>query len=160
MGTVVGRVAWGKRTMKVQRKISLAGVSFVALLLSATAVAWADATIRVSLTGERDAKMGVHLDVNTIKAGNVVFVVANDATKTSHEMILVKLKAKGEQLPVDPAKHRINEKQIHLLGEVANLKPGASGQLKVSVGAGDYLLICNIKGHYEAGMAAALTVTD
>jgi uncharacterized cupredoxin-like copper-binding protein len=123
--------------MKAQRKFSLAGVSFVALLLCATATAWADATIRVTLTGERDAKMGVILDVNTIKAGNVVFVVVNDATKTSHEMILVKLKAKGEQLPLDSAKHRINEKQIHLLGEVSNLKPGVSGQLKVNVSAGD-----------------------
>ena len=42
----------------------------------------------------------------------------------------------------------------------ANLKPGATGQLKVNVLAGDYLLNCNIRGHYETGMVAPLTVVD
>jgi uncharacterized cupredoxin-like copper-binding protein len=80
--------------------------------------------------------------------------------RTPHEVILVKLKAKGEQLPLDKAKHRINEKQINSLGEISNLKAWGNGQLIVNVVAGDYLLICNIKGHYEAGMVAALTVTE
>src|SRR3984893_19304168 len=146
--------------MKAQMRIWLASVSLIAVSLCATAVAWADETIRVSLIGEGNDKMSVRLDVNSVKAGNLVFVVVNEAQKTPHEMILVKLKAKGEQLPLDKAKHRINEKLINSLGEIANLKAGGNGQLKVNVIAGNYLLICNIKGHYEAGMVAALTVTE
>src|SRR5262245_46851230 len=92
--------------------------------------------------------MGMRLDVDTVKAGNVTF--------TAHEMILVKFKATGEQLPPDRAKHRINEKQMNSLGENSNLKPGANGQLTANVVAGDDLLICSIKGHYEAGMVATL----
>ena len=146
--------------MKSQLKILLASV-LATLPLCAITSAWADETIRVSLTGEKnDKKMGMKLDVNAVKAGNVVFVVTNDAKSTSHEVILVKLKAKGEQLPFDKAKHRIDEKQINSIGEISNLKPGANGQLKANLVAGDYLLICNIKGHYEAGMVATLTVAE
>jgi len=147
--------------MKSQLKILLASLPLATLPLCATTSAWADETIRVSLTGEKnDKKMGVKLDVDTVKAGSVVFVVSNDAKSTPHELILVKLKAKGEHLPFDKAKHRINEKQINSIGEISNLKPGANGQLKANLVAGDYLLICNIKGHYEAGMLAALTVAE
>src|SRR5262245_10102355 len=146
--------------MKSQLKMLLASVPLATLPLCAITSAWADETIRVSLTGEKNEKMGVKLDVDTIKAGNVVFVVTNDAKSTPHEVILVKLKAKGEQLPFDKAKHRINEKQINSIGEISNLKPGANGQLKANLVAGDYLLICNIKGHYEAGMVATLTVAE
>jgi uncharacterized cupredoxin-like copper-binding protein len=146
--------------MKAQLKTLLTSVSLATLLLCAMTTAWADGTIRVSLTGEKDETMGVKLDVDTIKAGNVTFVVTNDAKNTSHEMILVKLKAKGERLPLDKAKHRINEKLVNSLGEISNLKPGATGQLKLNLVAGDYLLICNVKGHYEAGMVAPLTVVE
>jgi uncharacterized cupredoxin-like copper-binding protein len=147
--------------MKAQLKVLLAGVSLVAVSLCVISTVWADATIRVSLTGERnDAKMGVKLGVASVKPGHLVFVVANDAKRTTHELILVKLKSKEEQLALDQAKHRIDEKQIHSLAEIANLKPGASGQLKVDVTPGDYLLICNIKGHYEAGMVAPLSVAE
>ena len=147
--------------MKGQLKNLLASVSLAVLpLLGAITSASADGVIRVSLIGEKNDKMGMKLDVDTVKAGNVTFVVTNDAKRTPHEMILVMLKANGEQLPLDRAKHRINEKQINSLGEISNLKPGASGQLKANVVAGDYLLICNIKGHYEAGMVATLTVAE
>jgi hypothetical protein len=61
--------------------------------------------------------MSMKLDVDTVKAGTITFVVTNDAKRTPHEMILVKLKAKGEQLPLDGAKQRINEKQINSLGD-------------------------------------------
>jgi uncharacterized cupredoxin-like copper-binding protein len=145
--------------MKTMLKVLLA--SLATLLLCAATAAWADGTIRVSLTGEKSGdKMGMKIDVDTVKAGNVTFVVTNDAKTTPHEMILVKLAAKGEQMPLDKVKHRINEKQINSLGEISNLKPGATGQLKAKVVPGDYLLICNMKGHYEAGMVATLTVTE
>jgi uncharacterized cupredoxin-like copper-binding protein len=45
------------------------------------------------------------------------------------------------------------------MGEVAELKPGADGELKAKLVPGSYVLLCNIKGHFQAGMRAMLTVT-
>jgi uncharacterized cupredoxin-like copper-binding protein len=56
-------------------------------------------------------------------------------------------------------KDRIDEGKLKSMGEVAGLKPGATGSLKVKLAAGDYLLLCNHKSHYHAGMYTAFTVT-
>lgn len=129
------------------------------LTFASGTAALADTVVKVKLTGESHEKMGLEAIPASVPAGKVEFDVTNAAMKTGHEMILVKLAAKGETLPLDPAKHRIDEKAIKSLGEVSNLKAGANGVLKASVTAGDYMLICNIKGHFEAGMMAPFTVT-
>lgn len=103
--------------------------------------------------------MTLTLDHSTIKAGETIFQVHNDAMTEEHEMVLVKLKSADQKIDVVAAKHRIDEKQLKSLGEVSELKPGADGKLKAKLAPGAYLLLCNIKGHYEAGMHATLTVT-
>jgi len=37
--------------------------------------------------------------------------------------------------------------------------PGASGWVTVTLAPGQYELVCNLAGHYTAGMYAQLTVT-
>jgi len=39
------------------------------------------------------------------------------------------------------------------------MQPNASKTLDVTLAAGSYLLICNVPGHYAAGMVTPLTVT-
>ena len=136
---------------------------FVALLscggLGLGSAAWADTKISVKLTGEAHEKMGAELSQSTVPAGPVEFDVTNAAAKTGHEMIVIKLKAKDEKLTVEPGTGRVDEKALKSLGEVSKLKPGAGDTLKVDLKPGDYLVFCNHKGHYEAGMEAPLTVT-
>lgn len=131
--------------------------ALTAICLSAPA--FAATTIKVIEGGEGGGPMTLTLDQPTVKAGDVVFAVHNDAVSEAHEMVLVRLKAANEEVSVIAAKHRVDEKALKSLGEVSDLKPGADGTLKAKLKAGTYLLLCNIKGHYEAGMHAKLTVT-
>ena len=121
--------------------------------------ALAETVVDVSLTGETGAKMGMDLSTSSVPAGKVRFDVVNAAAETGHEMIVIKLPTQGAKLPLDPTKHRIDEKAVKSLGEVSGLKGGQKGSLTVALTAGDYELVCNHKGHYEAGMYAPFTVT-
>jgi uncharacterized cupredoxin-like copper-binding protein len=116
-------------------------------------------TVKVVEGGEGGGPMTLSVDQPTIKAGETMFMVHNDAVTEEHEMVLVKLESPDATVNVVAGKHRVDEKQLKSMGEVSELKPGADGQLKAKLTAGSYLLLCNIKGHYEAGMHATLTVT-
>ncbi|MBB3545244.1 MULTISPECIES: sulfocyanin-like copper-binding protein [unclassified Rhizobium] len=131
---------------------------FAAVSIASTS--WAATTVKVVEGGEGGGPMTLTLDQSTIKAGETVFAVHNDAMTEEHEMVLVKLKTSDQKIPLVKSKHRVDEKQLKSLGEVSDLKPGADGQLKAKLSAGSYLLLCNIKGHFESGMQAKLTVTE
>ncbi|KSV65631.1 hypothetical protein N185_33245 [Sinorhizobium sp. GW3] len=122
--------------------------------------AFAATVVKVTEGGEAGGPMTLTLDHSTIKAGETTFLVHNDAITEEHEMVLVKLKSADQQIVVDSAKGRINEKTLKSMGEVSELKPGSEGQLTAKLAPGSYALLCNIKDHYEAGMHAMLTVTE
>jgi uncharacterized cupredoxin-like copper-binding protein len=130
-----------------------AGLSIVA------SQAFAASIIKVVEDGEGGGKMSLQLDPATVKAGPATFQVTNHAATEDHEMIVVRLKSADQKIPFIAAKNRVDEKKLKNLGEVEDIKPSASGELKVTLKEGTYLVFCNIKGHYEAGMQSRLTVT-
>ena len=130
-----------------------------AILFVSSVPGWASSTVNVTLTGDAGDKMGVTLDTTAVPAGIVKFVVKNGADVTDHEMVVVKLKTKGEMMPMMEGKHRVDEDKLMSMGEVSELQPGASGEMSAQLGEGDYFLLCNLKSHYEAGMFATFTVT-
>lgn len=121
--------------------------------------ALAAATVKVIESGEGGGAMTLKLDPPTANPGAVTFNVHNDAVTEEHEMVLVKLKSADQKIPFNAKKDRVDEKRLKSLGEVSELKPGADGKLTVDLKAGTYLLLCNIKGHYSAGMHGLLTVS-
>jgi uncharacterized cupredoxin-like copper-binding protein len=105
------------------------------------------------------ATMGIKAAPATAKAGVVTFKVKNDSKDTIHEMIVMFLADPTKPLPYIDADQRVDEDKAGDKGEVSELDPGKSGSLTVSLKAGKYLLICNVAGHYAAGMWTEFTVT-
>jgi uncharacterized cupredoxin-like copper-binding protein len=134
---------------------ALATLSFTQVMAAAPA-----AKIQVALDGEADQPMKINVDKPSVKAGLVEFDVKNVALGTDHEVVLIKLQKKGQKITSDAKTHRIDEKKFKSMGEVGGLKPGAAGVLKVKLTAGDYVLLCNHKAHYELGMSIPFTVTN
>lgn len=150
-------------TGKVDDMKRLARVGAVASILAMSAAVnplWAAGTIKVTESGEGGGAMSLKLEPSTVKAGPVTFEVKNDAVGEEHEMLVVRLKSPDQKVLVNASKHRVDEAKLKSLGEVSDLKPGESGELKVTLKPGTYLIFCNIKSHYEAGMASTLTVTQ
>jgi uncharacterized cupredoxin-like copper-binding protein len=103
--------------------------------------------------------MHIAVDRDSVPAGKVTFRAVNQSKDQVHELIVVRTEPGQMTLPYDEKKGEVTEKRIHHLGEIADLKPGASGKMTLNLKPGSYLLICNQPGHYKGGMTTALSVT-
>lgn len=104
------------------------------------------------------ATMGIRAVPGTVKAGEITFKVTNTSKDTIHEMIVMYLKDPSKPLPYIKSEERVDEDKAGDKGEVSELDPGKSGSLTVDLQPGHYLLICNVPGHYAAGMWTKFTV--
>jgi len=107
--------------------------------------------VQVELT---DA-FAIELSSDTAPAGEVTFDVRNTGALL-HEFVVVNTDLAADALPVEGA--AVDETQLDILGAVEDLDPAASESVTVDLEAGTYLLICNIPGHFSAGMHTAFTV--
>ena len=144
-------------------RIAALGTVIIAAALASTAQAATTTTVNVSLTDQTSTPpaqgMRIAVDQNSVKAGTVRFHVTNQSKSIKHELIVVRLKAAGDTLPMMAKGDQVDEKKITRLGEVADLRPGKSGNLQRTLTAGNYLLICNEDGHFHQGMSIPFTVT-
>ena len=96
----------------------------------------------------------------TTSAGSVT-MTAKNIGKVVHELVLARTNAAPGDLPtlpdgsVDEAKL---EQQDRAPGEIGETAPGQTGKLTVDLPAGNYVMYCNIPGHYAAGMYGSLTI--
>lgn len=104
--------------------------------------------------------MGITIDVATVAAGEVTFNVSNDSKDLIHEMVLSPVADVATPLPYDEDNVKVDEDAAGHLGEVAELEPGQTGALTMTLKPGSYILYCNIPGHYVMGMWTLLTVTE
>ncbi|MFZ5790660.1 MAG: hypothetical protein ACOY3L_08185 [Pseudomonadota bacterium] len=103
--------------------------------------------------------MTIRVDRPSVKAGPVTFDVTNWSQSLIHEMVVVAVDNPLAPLPYDYSQGRVMEGQVKTVGEVSDLTPNASGTVDLTLAPGSYLLICNVAGHYAAGMVTPLTVT-
>jgi uncharacterized cupredoxin-like copper-binding protein len=103
--------------------------------------------------------MSIRVDKSTVAAGKVEFDVTNLSRSIVHELMVVAVDSPNAPLPYDYNTWRVDEKQIKILGETEDMRPNVTKKLDVTLSPGSYLLVCNVPGHYAAGMVTAFTVT-
>jgi len=59
---------------------------------------------------------------------------------------------------VDATTHRIDEALLDVVDEQPEYLPGVPGRVTVNLPPGHYVVMCNIEGHYKAGMYADFDV--
>src|SRR5439155_1403223 len=94
-----------------------------------------------------------------VLAGEVTIEVANHG-KVLHELILMKTDTAPNALQMEADGGRAEESipGQNDLGEVEDVGPGTSKSGTFTLAPGRYVLLCNIAGHYKAGMAASFEV--
>ena len=103
--------------------------------------------------------MTVRTDRSSIKTGIVHFEITNWSRSVVHEMLVVAVDNPNAALPYNYPEAKVAENQVKALGEVSDLQPNATGTIDLDLPSGWYLLLCNVPGHYAAGMATQIQVS-
>jgi uncharacterized cupredoxin-like copper-binding protein len=109
--------------------------------------------------------MSLRADHATVSSGTVSFLVSNVGSRT-HELILLPLdgsalaggRALGGDSRVDESSSLGEASASCAAGGGDGILPGTSGWVTLTLAPGRYELLCNLPGHYAAGMYTQLTV--
>jgi len=96
---------------------------------------------------------------SSVPAGDVQFVVSNAGT-TSHEFVVIKTDLAPDALPVVGGTVDESASSLQVIDTIAPFAAGTQQTLTVNLAAGNYVLICNLPGHYQGGVRTAFTVTE
>ena len=101
----------------------------------------------------------VRQDAAVVPAGTVSFRIRNQGP-TSHELIVVRTDRDPDKLPLQRDGLTVNEDAsgIDLLDEAEGLDIDDRQTLVLRLAPGNYVMYCNLEGHYLGGMHAALAV--
>lgn len=89
----------------------------------------------------------------SVTAGQVTFTVTNDG-KVDHELVVVRT----DKVGVDLLKGGEAD-ETGSVGEISEISAGETKAITLALPAGTYQLLCNLPGHYSAGMYADITVS-
>ena len=137
--------------------------SAAAVLIAATALAACgsssstDTTASTAATSMDDSSSSTKVDVvlnemnvmampGEAKAGDVTFDVKNEGA-AEHNLVVIKTDKMASDLG-----QGAEASEVGKVGKVDSLAAGQSKDLTLNLAAGHYVLICNVPGHYAAGM--------
>ncbi len=92
---------------------------------------------------------------DSVPAGEITFAVSNEGN-IGHNLRIVKSGLAPDALPSDGI--TVDETAVDVVAETRDLDGGETIETVATLDAGSYVLICNIPGHYDAGMTTAFTV--
>jgi uncharacterized cupredoxin-like copper-binding protein len=97
-------------------------------------------------------------DTTSIAAGSVTFD-AHNSGPSEHELVVLKTDLAADALP-ETEEGRVDEEGegVEMIGEIEEFASGLDESATFDLAAGNYVLVCNIPGHYLSGMTIAVTV--
>jgi uncharacterized cupredoxin-like copper-binding protein len=117
--------------------------------------------VAVSLGQTSATAMFIHLSADQAPSGKVTFYVTNTDSMT-HEFVVLKTDTPAANFPIasfEGETDRINEDTAGTnVGETGDMKAGESKTLAITLAPGHYAVVCNLPGHYRAGMHQDFTV--
>lgn len=136
--------------MKRTAAVALSAVVVLAVGTTAGAAlaAPAKATVRVQLMD-----MMVMPSTSRVPAGTVTFVVKNTG-KLKHNFVVLKTSLAPSKLMMMDSRAM----ESGLVGKTPVFGPGQTRRLTLTQKPGKYVLLCNVAGHYMAGMRVAFRV--
>src|SRR5205085_4657187 len=95
----------------------------------------------------------------TVSAG-VVLLHIHNAGPSTHELNVDRTDDDAADLPLKPDGLTVNEdaRSLHRVDSIEQLDLDDSGDLRVRLRPGHYVLYCNLEGHYLGGMHLAIDV--
>ena len=173
VGSVAGTVAWSRSGVSTSPGSSWSDSNggMMSGRVSTRVPALPGTTVQVTaidmgaMMGGR-AGMRLVVDRTTVPAGTVSLVLSNAGFRT-HEMVVLPLAA-GQQAGARPVGYDRKVDETGSLGEASQtggsgagegIQPGTAGWTTLNLSAGRYEVICNLPGHYAAGMYAEITVS-
>jgi uncharacterized cupredoxin-like copper-binding protein len=122
---------------------------------AAPAASASASTVNVELS-----EFSISLDATVGGAGDITFVTTNTGA-LPHEFVILQSDVASDALTVDTATAKADETAAGgAIGRIpqADLGAGASTSVSFNLTPGNYVLICNVAGHYQSGMTTAFTV--
>lgn len=134
------------------RKLALIAVP-LAIVAAACGGDGEDADVTVTLHDDE-----ITLSTDSVAAGDLTFEGVNEGTVTHEfEVFVVPDGVDANALPMDGDVATADE-TLEVVDEVEDLAPGTSAPLNLNLAAGTYAVLCNLPGHYAAGMHTTFTV--
>ena len=94
----------------------------------------------------------------TIKAGKTTLAITN-AGAIQHELLIFKSALAPSAYPKDAAGDIIEDGAgVKLVSDGVNIDPAGTQARTIDLAPGTYLFVCNIPGHFAAGMYTVVTV--
>lgn len=140
------------------KQLVLSSLALASLLLigcSTGLAATAPATVSVIAN-----EWGFTPGSSSVQAGQVALEVVNQGL-AAHEVVVLRTDLAADALLVEANGAEVNESALgqQVVGEVEDVGSGQTKSLTLELTPGRYVLICNLPGHYKAGMVSELIVT-
>ena len=137
--------------------------SAAAVVVTVTGGACAGNSSKVAAAAPRAtaalSEWSVTLSSSTFRAGKYAFTIKNDG-KIEHELIAVRTTVALADLPLK-ADGDVNEEDPSVPNSTDgdNIASGKTQARTITLTPGTYVYMCNLPGHFKAGMHELITVT-